>query len=123
MMDYVLVIDDDPSVLENLVAFLDDEGFNVLSANSGDKAFELISEKSPQIAIVDMRLPGIDGNELIIKAHELLPSLQYLVHTGSSDYVLPEELKNMGITEDHIFKKPVSDMSVFVEAIQSKTGG
>lgn len=121
-MAHILVIDDDSSVLENLVAFLEDEGIDVLSANNADKALALISEEKPQLAIVDMRLPGIDGNELICKAHELYPPLQYLIHTGSSDYVLPEELKNIGITENDIFKKPVSDMSVFVEAIHSKIG-
>ena len=70
-----------------------------------------------------MGLPGIGGNELICQAHDLYPPLQYLIHTGSSGYVLPEELKNMGITENDIFKKPVSDMSVFVKAIRSKTDG
>jgi len=122
-MDYVLVIDDDPSVLENLVAFLEDEDIDVLSANSGDSAFAQISENKPKVAIVDMRLPGIDGNELICQAHKLLPSLQYLVHTGSSDYVLPDELKALGVTQDDVFKKPVSDMTVFVDAINQKIDG
>lgn len=120
-MARVLVIDDDPSVLENLVAYLEDEGIEVLSADTPDRALELVVTEEPEVAIMDMRLPGMDGNELICKAHELNPSLQYLVHTGSSDYVLPDELKSIGLSKSDIYKKPVGDMSVFVEAIRSKT--
>ena len=120
-MALVLVIDDDPSVLENLVAYLEDESIEVLSADNADLALELAETGNPDVAIVDMRLPGMNGNDLICQAHELNPSLQYLVHTGSSDYVLPDELKNIGLSESDIYKKPVSDMSVFVEAIRSKT--
>lgn len=122
-MTRILIIDDDPAVRGMLVAFLEDEDIDVLSADNAEKALTLIREEKPQLAIVDMGLPGIGGNELIRKAHDLYPPLQYLIHTGSPDYTLPEELKNIGITEKDIFKKPVRTMSVFVEAIHSKTDG
>jgi len=119
-MNQVLVIDDDPAVLENLIAYLEDEGLEVISADDAEKAFELIQSNSPQVAIVDMRLPGMDGNELIARAHELDADLKFIIHTGSADYTIPASLLEIGMKSSDIIKKPVSDMGIFVDAITQK---
>jgi DNA-binding NarL/FixJ family response regulator len=66
-----------------------------------------------------MRLPGIDGNDTIVKAHELQPSLHFLIHTGSTDYQAPHSLHHIGITKDAIFLKPLMDLSVLAEAVRN----
>jgi CheY-like chemotaxis protein len=69
----VLVVDDESVVCSNVAAFLEDEGFTVFSAASGEEALDLILKQKMDVAIIDIRLPGMDGNMLIVKAHEIQP--------------------------------------------------
>ena len=69
----VLVVDDEEMILLNLAVFLEDDGFTVFSASSGEAALELLSRETVDVAIVDIRLPGMDGNTLILEAHKLYP--------------------------------------------------
>ena len=66
-----------------------------------------------------MRLPGMDGNATIRAIQDLRPDMKYLVHTGSVNYGVPTDLKAMGIKEEHLFRKPLTDMSVIAQAIRS----
>jgi len=120
---HVLVVDDEDVVCSNVIAFLEDEGFDVVSANSGEKALEIIASKKFDVGIMDMRLPGIDGNTLILKSHELQPDMKFLIHTGSTNYNLPRALTDIGLSENNIFQKPLIDMGVLVDAIQKLVKG
>jgi DNA-binding NtrC family response regulator len=113
----ILAVDDEEMILINLVAFLEDEGFFVLSTKSGEEALELLASETVDIAIIDIRLPQMDGDTLIIKAHELQPEMKFLVYTGSVNYTLPKTLMNLGISEEQVFKKPLDDIGVLVQAI------
>jgi len=118
----ILVVDDEETILLNLVAYLEDEGFETLSAADAEQALALIEEKKPDVGIVDLRLPGMNGNELIIEAHKLLPSMKFVIHTGSTDYVLPDEIRAIGVGEALVVNKPVSDMSVLSNVINRLLG-
>lgn len=113
----VLVVDDEEMVRENLEAYLEDEGFVVVTAGSGEEALEMLKEIEPTIGIIDMRLPGMSGNDVIANAHALRPSLRYLIHTGSTNYKLPQELMDIGVSRDDIFIKPVQNMDDLVQAL------
>jgi DNA-binding response OmpR family regulator len=61
----ILVVDDDPEILRLVGAKLDQAGFDVLSAASGQQALELLSRSGlPHLAIIDIKMPGMDGFEL-----------------------------------------------------------
>lgn len=113
----ILVVDDEEMVRENLEAYLEDEGFIVHTAGSGEEGLEVLAGVNPQVGIIDMRLPGMSGNDFIIKAHEVKPELKYLIHTGSTNYKLPFELMQIGVTRDEIFIKPLQNMDDLVEGI------
>lgn len=116
--DYrVLVVDDDEFVRLNLVVFLEDEGFEVLSASNGEEALEILKHKTVDVAVVDMRLPGMDGNAFILKANDIKPGIRFIIHTGSINYSIPDPLKNMGIKSEQVFLKPVAEMGLISEAI------
>ncbi len=108
----IIVIDDEDMVRINLTDFLEDEGFSVSGAASAEEGLRLLREKMFDVAIVDMRLPGMDGNAFILDAHSLQPHMQYLIHTGSADYSIPPDLRNLGISPDSVFYKPVHDMDL-----------
>jgi DNA-binding NtrC family response regulator len=112
----VLIVEDEEMVRENLAAFFEDEGFAVFTAGTGEDALAALSSHAFDVGIVDMRLPGMDGNTLIVKAHELQPSMRFLIHTGSATYELPATLRVIGMTQDHVFKKPLADMAELARA-------
>jgi DNA-binding NtrC family response regulator len=98
----VLVVDDEEMIRVNLTCFLEDENFTVLSAESGEEAIELLKENEPVLGIIDMRLPGIDGNAVILEAYKRYPKMAFIIHTGSSEYTIPEALASIGLTPKHI---------------------
>ncbi len=119
----VLIIDDEEMVRLNLVDYLEDDGFVVKSANSAEEAIRLLSKEPFDVAVVDMRLPGMDGNLFILEAHKLQPHLRYLVHTGSPMYSLPQEIAGVGISHIPVFQKPLYDMSVISTMLWDLVGG
>jgi len=114
----ILVVDDENMIRLNLKAFLEDEGFQVESVDSGEKAVEEFTKNSDfDAAIVDVRLPGIDGNAVVMAGHKLSPKTKYVIHTGSSEYVLNEELINIGITEEQVLYKPLIEMQNLLDIL------
>ncbi|MEA3275625.1 MAG: response regulator, partial [Pseudomonadota bacterium] len=66
-----------------------------------------------------MRLPGVDGNTSIKRLSSVHPDLKFVVHTGSIDYSVPDDLKHLGISESCLFQKPVPDMGQLADAIRA----
>jgi len=113
----LLVIDDEPAVRTNLCAFLADDGFAVTAVASGEEALSLLARETFDVAIVDIRLPGQDGNSVIVRAQALQPLMRYLIHTGSVDYQIPTQLRHLGINAGDVLPKPVVDMHTMTRAI------
>ena len=123
----ILVVDDEESIRRLLKAYLEDEGFSVTLAATGEEGLEMLSREAIHGAIVDMRLPGMDGNRFIELANGVQPGLKFLVFTGSIDYRLSASLKNCGLRDGDVFRKPLRDMSVLstamLDLLQTGTGG
>jgi two-component system, OmpR family, response regulator len=119
----ILIIDDEEHLQSNLVAYLEDEGYTVVTAGDGESGIELIGRQKVNLGIIDMRLPGMDGNTFIQKAHRVQPDMKFLIHTGSMTYSLPQALMDIGIGKDQVFLKPVIDMNCMVNAIKKMLAG
>ncbi len=117
---HILVVDDDVNVRKSLVRYLEDEGFVIQSAESAEDALEILRNEAFEVAIVDIRLPKIDGNTLMLEAHRIQPDLRFIVHTGSVDYEIPRAVRDLGFCPGDVFQKPVKDMAVFTDAIHCK---
>jgi CheY-like chemotaxis protein len=59
--DTVLVVDDDTSILDTVTAILSGEGYDVVSAASGQEALDAVARKPPVVILLDMRMPIMDG--------------------------------------------------------------
>ncbi len=119
----ILLVDDEEIVRINLEAYLEDEGYYVLSANSGEEALDMIADQKIDVGIIDMRLPGIDGNVLISELSKLQPEMKFIIHTGSMGYSLPASLVELGISDELVFKKPIKSISKFTGMIRKLTEG
>lgn len=115
----VLIIDDEESVRTSLAEFLDDYDFDVTTAVSGEEGLQLLREQRFQVAVVDLRLPGINGEAFILRAQDFAPQMRYLIHTGSVDYAVSRELREMGIGPEHLYAKPQSDLMRLIEGINA----
>lgn len=116
-MKRILLIDDDSEVRFNLQLFLEDEGFDCILADSAEKAIILLEKQCFDVAIVDLRLPGMNGEEFILKTHPVCPKLKYIIHTGSMDYNISEHLIEVGLDKDDIMLKPLENMNDLLKKI------
>ena len=67
----MLIVDDEPQYLEILTAWLEKEGSRVLSADNGIRALALVEEKEVNAIVTDIRMPGMDGTELVKRVKAL----------------------------------------------------
>ena len=83
----VLVVDDHPKVLKFIEIDLKLRGFDVLSTTSGSAALELVRSKNPDIVLLDMIMPGIDGFETLkeLRTFTDLPVIAFSASPGNQD--------------------------------------
>jgi len=114
----VLVVDDEPLIVAGLRVFLEDEGMRVGTAGSGEEAVTIARNDSGyDVCIMDMRLPGMNGDNTIRTLHEICPDLKFIIHTGSADYAIPDDLRLLGIDESTFFAKPLCDMTPLADKV------
>ncbi|CDF95609.1 MULTISPECIES: response regulator [unclassified Pseudomonas] len=87
--DVVLVVEDDPSIMMVLSAYLSEIGYRVLRAENGDKAFEILASKPHlDMMITDFRLPGgISGVQIAEPAVKVRPDLKVIFISGYAQEV------------------------------------
>jgi two-component system response regulator AtoC len=78
----LLVVDDEAIVRESLSAWLKDVGYQVLTAENGHKALEVIEKEKPDIMIADLVMPGMDGIELMKRAKAQQPKIEVIIITA-----------------------------------------
>ena len=97
MTKRILLVDDDPSIVQVLRSYLEQAGYIVLTAYDGDAAMRLIRQERPDLAILDLMLPGRDGWALTrtVRADPMLGALPIILLTArveDSDKILGLEL-------------------------------
>ena len=78
----VLVVDDEAIVRESLRDWLGEVGHQVLTAENGTQALEVIQKEKPAVLITDLVMPGIDGIELMKRAKEISPGIEAIIITA-----------------------------------------
>ena len=78
----ILVVDDELFVRELLLEFLSSQGYEVSLADSGEKAVRLIQNEPASVALVDLKMPGIDGIETLRQIKRAAPDTVTIVMTG-----------------------------------------
>ena len=78
----ILVVDDDDDICQTLTKILELQGYEVLTAGSGEEAVVMTQSKSCQMAFIDVKLPNIDGLETLLRLKEINPDLLVIMMTG-----------------------------------------
>ncbi|MFW6115272.1 MAG: sigma-54-dependent transcriptional regulator, partial [Thermodesulfobacteriota bacterium] len=106
MAETVLIVDDEPSIIQSLHGILSDEGFEVLSADGGQKALDIIKETIPDIVLLDIWMKDMDGIETLMKIRELHPSLQVIMISGHGTIETAVKATKLGAYD--FIEKPLS---------------
>ncbi|MBA4323366.1 MAG: Fis family transcriptional regulator, partial [Odoribacter sp.] len=82
MQKTILIVDDEKSICKSLGSILIDEGYEILTAGSGEEAMKVIEEDPPQLVILDIWLPGIDGIETLKMIKSRYPQIRVIMISG-----------------------------------------
>jgi two-component system, OmpR family, phosphate regulon response regulator PhoB len=90
----ILVVDDEPTIREIVVSYLERDGFKTLEAADGNRARELLETDPPDLVVLDVMLPGTDGLELCrwIRSRSRLPVIMLTARGEESDRIVGLEL-------------------------------
>ena len=93
-MKKVLVVDDDPNIVEVLRLYFDKDGFAVISCLSGDRAVDTLMAAKPDLVVLDLMLPGKDGYDICreIRKTSDVPIIMLTARTDTLDKVVGLEL-------------------------------
>jgi twitching motility two-component system response regulator PilH len=121
----VLIVEDDPDIVEYLSSFLEDEGYEVKSASRCSTAHEVMDEFHPEVILIDALLPGKSGLELLVSLRRdpQWRDLPMVVVTGN-DTLLEDDCQSyLGAHEgvrgpDGVLGKPV-DQETLLEVLNT----
>jgi two-component system cell cycle sensor histidine kinase/response regulator CckA len=93
----VLVVDDEEPVRQVASEILKYLGYSVLTAPSGDEAVETVKNGGcPDVVLLDLIMPGLNGAQTLLKLRELEPDLPVLISTGYADHAAADSLTSEG---------------------------
>jgi len=107
-MAKILIVDDEKDLCLVLNRFLSKHGFQVIEANKGKKALELLSEGAPDLILCDFKLDDMDGTSVLKAIKEVNPSIPVIIITGYSNIKTAVEVMRLGAF-DYVTKPLIPD--------------
>jgi len=107
MNEKILLADDEAGIRKVLGISLADSGYEVLTAEDGEEAFEIFLQTKPHIVLTDIKMPGIDGIELLQKIKHENPDTEVIMITGHGDMELA--IKSLKYEATDFVTKPIND--------------
>ena len=106
MNETILVVDDEVSICQSLKAILIDEGYHVLVAGSGEEAVQIVEEEMPQLVLLDIWLPGMDGLETLKAIKKIDPQIVVIIMSGHGTIETAVKATKLGAFD--FIEKPLS---------------
>jgi len=114
----ILVVDDEQRLVDEIGEFLKNKKFKVLSANQPAKALEIVRTTMPDIAILDIRLPGMSGLDLLAKIKRLHPLTEVIMISGHGDMNTVIEAMRKGAID--YFAKPFRLADIYKAIVRTQ---
>lgn len=117
VMKRILIVDDDEGILESMKQILEVDGYEVETAATGKEGLKKIEESFFNLSLFDIKLPDIDGTELLGRAHRLRPRMKKIMVTGYAS--LENSVISLNAGADAYILKPV-DPEMLLAKVKEK---
>ena len=108
MAKKILVVDDDPSLVRMISQVLTDKGFEVLQANNGQEALRLLFAQKPDLMLLDVVMPGMDGWQTCSRIRDISPAIPIIMLTGQRK-TEDDVVRGLDYGADDYLLKPVGN--------------
>jgi two-component system OmpR family response regulator len=98
-MAKVLVIDDEQGIRALLDTLLRRKGYDVIVAESGQKGLECFRRERPDVLVLDLKMPGMDGLTVLRQVRSLDPIMPVIILTGAGTAETEQRVRALGVTE------------------------
>lgn len=105
-MKDLLVVDDETEICDFLKNFFEERDFDVRTASSGEEAMERITKHQPQVVLLDVHMPGMDGMKTLREIKSQFPAVKVIMVTAIETREKIEEAMRLGA--DNYITKPLS---------------
>ena len=112
MKPKLLLIDDEEGIRKLLGISLRDAGYPVSIASDGERGIALFQEESPEIILTDLKMPGLDGIEVLRRIKAMSPDTEVIVITGHGEMELA--IQSLQLDASDFITKPIHDEALFV---------
>ena len=120
----ILIVDDEPSIVVPIQFLMEQQGYQVMTANRGEDALDLICQYKPDLVLLDIMLPGIDGYEVceIVRLNPDYRNIKIVFFTAKGRET--EIAKGLALGADAYITKPYSNAELVakVKELLEKTG-
>jgi CheY-like chemotaxis protein len=98
-MAKILVIDDEQGIRELLDTLLRRKGYDVILAANGQKGLEIFRRERPDVIVLDLKMPGMDGLTVLREVRSLIPNQPVVILTGAGTPETEQQARALGVTE------------------------
>src|SRR5919204_2874390 len=95
----ILIVDDEQSVRDVLSEYFTEQGYNVATAESGKEALAVLQGFRPDLVLLDVRMPGLDGVETLRRLRQVAPAVSVIMVTANEDVALARDTLKLGATD------------------------
>ncbi len=106
MAKKILIVDDEESVVQSIAGVLEDEGFRVATAKGGEEAIKVFQEEEPDVTLLDIWMPGMDGIEVLKRLKWIAPDCQVIMISGHA--TISTAMTSVKIGAFDFIEKPLS---------------
>ena len=118
----VLVVDDEPEVRQVLLEFLSSRGYDVIPASRGAEAVAIVERDKPDLVLLDVTMPDMDGVETLQRINAIAPDLAVIMVTANADIGVTSKLLALGAV-DYVpkpFDLDYLDQAVSIQVIAAQ---
>jgi len=112
----VLTIDDEKNIRDGFKNYLEDYDYHVFTAADGKEGLEIFKREQPDIVLVDLRMPDIDGLDVLAEVKKTAPDIPVIVISGTG--IMADAVQALRLGAWDFLLKPVADLSVLLHTVE-----
>ncbi len=115
----LLIIDDDPTIRFSLSSHFSDYDYNLYECEDAREGLQIMKKEKIDAVIVDLRMPGLSGDQFIRDTYKDFEGTVFIIHTGSTEFTYPEDFNSYNRVSNRVYLKPVFDLEEMNEEIEN----